>query len=132
MEQLLLIAIFLLVGLVNMLVRWLRRRAETPGPEARPQPGPEPVLERAPSRRRELPPAARVIVPAPPPEAPVPATRRMRSPAAAPPPRPRPRAHRRLGSRADVRRAIVTMTVLGPCRARERETEVETPARART
>lgn len=125
MEQLLLIAIFLLVGLVNMLVRWLRQRAEAARRDGEAEPAPEPV----PGRRRELPPAARVIAPALPVEAAVAPARRMRPPASAPP--PRPRAHRRLGSRADIRRAIVTMTVLGPCRAREREAEVETPASAR-
>jgi hypothetical protein len=127
MEQLLLIAIFLLVGLVNMLVRWLRRRAEASRPAGEAEPAPGPV----PGRRRELPPAARVISPELPVEAAVAPARRMRPPASAPPPRRRPRAHRRLGSRADIRRAIVTMTVLGPCRAREREAEVETPASAR-
>lgn len=125
MEQLLLIAIFLLVGLVNMLVRWLRQRSQVPRPEAEPPPGPEPAR----GRRLELPPAARVIVPPLPPEAAVPAPRRMR-PEAAPPARRRPRP--RLGSRADVRRAIVTMTVLGPCRAREHEVEVGTSSPART
>ena len=130
MEQLLLIAIFLLVGLVNVLVRWLRQRAQTSRPEAEveAEPAPGPV----PGRPRELPPAARVIVPQRPVEAAIPAARRMRPPASAPPPRRRPRGHRRLGTRADIRRAIITMTVLGPCRARERESEVETPASART
>jgi hypothetical protein len=123
MEQLLLIAIFLLVGLINLIVRRLRQRAEAPGPPAEPEAVPWP----APGRTRELPPAARVILPVPLPEPSVPAVRPMRSPAPAPPARRRPRGHRRLGSRADVRRAIVTMTVLGPCRAREHESEARAP-----
>ena len=123
MEQLLLIAIFLLVGLINMIVRRLRQRAEEPGPPAEPEEVPWP----APSRTQELPPAARVILPVPLPEPSVPAVRPMRSPAPTPRAPHRPRGHRRLGSRADVRRAIVTMTVLGPCRAREHESEERTP-----
>ena len=60
MEQLFLIAIFLLVGLVNVIVRWLRQRAEARRPEAEPEA--RPVPGPAPSRPRELPPGARVVL----------------------------------------------------------------------
>jgi hypothetical protein len=123
MEQLLLIAIFLLVGLINLIVRRLRQRAEPPVPPEEPEAAPWPT----PSRTQELPPAARVILPVPLTEPSIPVVRPMRAPAPAPQARRRPRGHRRLGSRADVRRAIVTMTVLGPCRAREHESETRTP-----
>jgi hypothetical protein len=129
MEQLVLIAIFLLVGFVNAIVRWLRQRAAArrreAEPEALPVPGP------APSRTRELPPGARVVLPPPPAEVRTPAAQR-RMPALQPPVRRRPREHRRLGSRADVRRAVVMMTVLAPCRAREHEPEVGTSSPPRT
>jgi hypothetical protein len=131
MEQLLLIAIFLLVGLINMIIRQLRQRAQAPGPPAEPA-EPEDVSWPAPSRMPELPPAARVILPVPLAEPSVPAVRPMRPPAPAPPALRRRRDHRRLGSRADVRRAIVAMTVLGPCRAREHESEVRTSGPAQT
>jgi hypothetical protein len=120
MEQLVLLALFLLAGLISAIVRWLRQRPEAP----RPEPDPEPTRA---SRTRELPRAARVRAPVPPPEPAVPAPRRM--PAAAPDPhaRRRPRVHPRLGGHTDLRRAIVVMTVLGPCRALERESGTTTP-----
>jgi hypothetical protein len=112
-EQLVLVLLVLLVGLVNALIRWSRQRAAPP-PEV--PPAPPPVLD--------LPPAARVVVRSP--EARVP----TRPPAATLPGPRRWPARRGLGTRADVRRAIVALTILGPCRAREGEAEVRTPGPA--
>jgi hypothetical protein len=108
-EQLLLLALFLLVALTSALGRWLKARMEgRPAAQTRP---PDGVTVRRPPR----PPRALVVSggtppgtnvqPAPP--APVEARRRSPRPA--------------LGDRADLRRAIVLMAVLGPCRALERE-----------
>jgi len=98
MEQIVLLAIFLLAGLINAIIRWRQQSREVPAPATEP-----PAL---PPRTRELPPGVRVYVPAPLPAAPVPAVRRPPVPDPRTPPRRRP-VHRRLGRRADVRRAIV-------------------------
>jgi hypothetical protein len=120
MEQIFLLGLFLLVGLINVIVRWLRQRREAP----RPDPDPEPTRA---AKAREWPGVARVRAPVPPPDPVVPAPRRM--PTAAPGLHVwrRRRVHPRLGSHADLRRAIVVMTLLGPCRALERESGTTTP-----
>jgi hypothetical protein len=108
-EQLVLLALFLIVGLVNFVIRWLRERQQTRPPEL-----PE---------RVEIPELIVRRTPLPPPEVPTVAPQR--------PPRrhPVPSSHRRmqvrLDSRADLRRAIVLTTVLGPPRALEQD--VTTP-----
>jgi len=110
-EQLLLLLLFVLVPLFNLLLRWLQRRA-------REQQRPVPAEPRAaePEGREELParmpPRVRVIEPARPRE----------GPREAPPaPRPQPLIRRAgpMGGRAAVRRAVVAMTILGPCRGLE-------------
>ena len=116
-EQILLLLVFVLVPLFNLLVRWLQRRA-------REQQRPVPTEPRAaePMAREErrlpapMPPRVRMIEPAPPREG----------------PRPAPPIIRRgpLGGRAAVRRAVVAMTILGPCRALE-ERAPNTPVRRR-
>lgn len=122
MEQLILLAIFLLVGLLNVVIRWLRQRADASSPET--GSSPPPTLG--------LPPAARTVVP-PPAQPTAPAVRAARPPVSRPPqPRRRPAAGGRLHGRADLRRAIVAMTVLGPCRALEDEGNVRTPGPAAT
>ena len=107
-EQLILLLVFILVPLFNLLVRWLQRRA-------REQRRPEPVVreEQAPTA---MPPRARLIKPALADE-----TRHREAAPRKAPPGPRP-VHRRtapLGGRAAVRRAVVAMTILGPCRGLE-------------
>ena len=120
-EQILLLLVFILVPLVNLLVRWLQRRA-------REWQRPVPVEPRAaePAARGKGPPAAipprvRVIEPALPGEG----TRK-----APPAPPPQPVMHRGgpLGGWAAVRRAVVAMTILGPCRGLE-EPPPNPPAR---
>jgi len=111
-EQLLLLLLFVLVPLFNLLLRWLQRRARE---QQRPVPAEpraaEPVAreERIPA---PMPPRVRVIEPA----------RTREGPRETPPaPRPRPVIGRAgpLGGRAAVRRAVVAMTILGPCRGLE-------------
>ena len=111
-EQILLLLLFVLVPLINLLVRWLRRRA-------REQQRPAPVEPRAtePVAREErppvpVPPRVRVIEPALPREGP-------REAPPAPPLRPVIRRAGSLGGRLAVRRAVVAMTILGPCRGLE-------------
>jgi hypothetical protein len=112
-EQILLLLLFVLVPLLNLLVRWLQGRARA---QQRPVPAetravePGGHAERPPTR---MPPRVRVVEPTLSREEP----RAMR-----PAPRPRPVVVRRagpLGGRAAVRRAIVAMTILGPCRGLE-------------
>jgi hypothetical protein len=110
-EQIFLLMLFVLVPLVNLLVRWLRRRA-------REQQRLAPAGSRAgePVAREELapapmPPRVRVIEPA---------LRRegfRAAPLAHPPPATRRAGP--LGGRAAVRKAVVAMTILGPCRGLE-------------
>jgi hypothetical protein len=119
MEQLILVAIFLLVGLVNAIVRWMRQRTPPP-PEALPPPETPP----RPPRTLDLPPGVRVVpapavaMPAVPASPPV--TRRRRASA----------ARDAVGRRGELRRAIIAMTVLGPCRGREGEPGLRTPGPA--
>ena len=116
LEQILLLLAFVLVPLLNLLVGWLRRRV-------REQRRPEPTAPRgrSPWRARgghlpAMPPTVRVVAPAPN-EGPRKEARRETPPA----PRPRPGRRRAapLGGRAAVRRAIVAMVILGPCRGLE-------------
>jgi hypothetical protein len=106
--QLFILVMVALVLLINLLARVLRRwvKGDTPRgiePEAPQIPPrghrpPPPVVE--PRRAREGPYSAPL-------------------PRAVPPAAARQRAHSRLGSPRAVRRGIVLMTVLGPCRALE-------------
>jgi hypothetical protein len=114
-EQLLLLLLFVLVPLFNLLVRWLQRRArEQRRPRLAEPPMAEPVVrEGRPSAA--MPPRARVIAPALPQATPRKETRR-RPPAA---PQPVRRRAAPLGGRAAVRRAIIAMNILGPCRGLE-------------
>jgi hypothetical protein len=123
MEQLILVAIFLLVGLVNVIVRWLRQRTPAPPPEA-PEALPPPETRPRPPRTLDLPPGARVV--------PAPAVGAPAVPAAPPGPRRRraPAARDAVGRRSELRRAIVALTILAPCRGREGEAEVRTPGPA--
>jgi hypothetical protein len=107
-EQLLLLAVFLLVALANFLARLLRAR-QAP----RPRVGTEEVRQ-PPSPDRPPRDAARPPAPKPPP-------RPVADPAPAPPPPARRPFPFRPGDPRDLRRAIAWMTVLGPCRARESE-----------
>jgi len=120
-EQILLLLVFVLVPLFNLLVRWLQRRA-------REQQRPVPVEPRAaqPKAREEwlpvpMPPRVRMIEPAAPREGP----RQVRP---ASPAQPVIRRAGPLGGRAAVRRAVVAMTILGPCRGLE-ERPPSTPVR---
>lgn len=114
MESLLLLALFLLLPLVEQLVKLVRRRADTAPAGSGPPPaaviaGPPPVEE---TNRRPVRTAQR-------PGAPLPASRPLAPqpvPQAAP---PRRGAKRWLHSRTGLRRAMVLMTILGPCRALE-------------
>jgi hypothetical protein len=106
-EQLILLALFLIVGLVNFVIRWLRERQQarppaTPDQSAAPARPPELIVRRAPvATSPEMPTVAPRLTP-----------RR-------PVPRTRAAMHVSLDNRADLRRAIVLMTVLGPPRALE-------------
>lgn len=119
-EQILLLLLFVLVPLFNLLVRWLRRRARA---QQRPVPAEPRAAE--PKGREELPARmpsrVRVIEPARPREGP------RESP---PAPRPQPVIRRAgpLGGRAAVRKAVVAMTILGPCRGLEERPAI-TPGR---
>jgi hypothetical protein len=113
LQQLLLLAVIVLVPLLNLLLRWLQRRMEaaapaSPGPEAA---GPLPGLPPRAERREPLPAV----------ELPRVAARARR--------RPRPTAP--IGTLPEIRRAVVMMTVLGPCRALEEPPPAGT-ARRRT
>ena len=108
-EQLLLIALLVLATLAQLLYRRVMQgpRDEVAGPE------------RAAARDRIPGPSAE---PAPIPRRPPgPRTDRARGPrpTLAAPVEPRPILRARLGTLQDVRRGIVLMTVLGPCRALE-------------
>jgi hypothetical protein len=110
-EQLVLLLLFVLVPLFNVLLRWLQRRAQE-----RPRPAPAEPRAAEPAAREEwrapLPPRVRVIEPALPREEP-------REPRPAPRPRPVVRRAGPLGGPAAVRRAVIAMTILGPCRGLE-------------
>jgi hypothetical protein len=102
--QLLLLIVFILVSLINLLFRRMRRRFESQPP------------------RQELPrqPSPRTFAKPPPVELTASVSERVRaSEMAEPPPRPRRQLRSKtfFGSRRDLRRAILLMAVLGPCRA---------------
>jgi hypothetical protein len=106
--QLFLLVMVALVLLVNLLARGLRRWGTGDAPR-----GMEPDTPQIPPRGRRPPP-------------PVAEPRRAREgphsaplPRAVPPAAARRRARSRLGSPRAVRRGIVLMTILGPCRALE-------------
>jgi hypothetical protein len=111
MEQFGVLIIFALIGLAQVLFRWLRGRAQQPRQQQRHQ-GAQTSVTGPPRHREEereaLPSFARMRAPASETAPPVtrftPSARR----AAAPP--------RLLTSHTDLRRAIVLMEVLGPCR----------------
>jgi hypothetical protein len=111
-EQIILLLLVVLIPLVNLLAGWLKRWA-------REQQRPAPAGSRAaePVAREELPPApmpprVRVIEPVLPGEG-------SRKAPPAPPPQPGIRRAGRLGGRAAVRKAVVAMTILAPCRGLE-------------
>jgi hypothetical protein len=101
-ELLLLLVIGVILWLLNVVLpAWLRRR-QREVPQDVEYPGPPSVLH---APRLQTPPA---ITP-----------RRTPSPAVPPPVAIRQRVPMRLGSRQDVRRGMVLMMILGPCRALE-------------
>jgi hypothetical protein len=111
LELLVYALVFLGIVVFNYLIQRLARRARQrlPAPEPRPVETEQPLETgwgRA-SRAAALPEEVLAARRAPPPRA------------AAAPPQPRPPAHRLFGSREELRRAIVAMTVLGPCRAED-------------
>jgi hypothetical protein len=109
LEQLIVLAVFLLVPLVNLLARWLRQRGEAPPrPPAEIPHQPEPVPFR-------LPPTVRLAEPVTPQR-----EEQVTRPRPAPPPallRRQPRL--RISDPEDVRYAVMLMAVLGPCRGLE-------------
>lgn len=111
-EQVLLLLVVVLVPLLNLLVRWVQRRArERQRPVPTESPAAEPVgREEWPSA--PMPPRVRVIEPALPREDP-------RKAPPAPSPQPVSRRAGPLGGRAAVRKAVVAMTILGSCRGLE-------------
>jgi hypothetical protein len=119
-EQLLLLAALALVWVVSAIVQWLRSRQraeDAPVPTAPPGarvPPPdgwvEPARVRPPEAARPPVVVAREGWVGPPVARPPAPTLERRRPAAV-----------RLDGPADARRAIVLMTILGPCRALERE-----------
>ena len=112
LEQVLLLLLVVLVPLFNMLVRWLQRRARERQRPVPVEPQAAEPVGRAGRPPAPMPPRVRVIEPAHPEAGP------RESP---PAPRPRPVVRRAgpLGGRAAVRRAVVAMTILGPCRGLE-------------
>ena len=125
LKQILILAVFVLVPLLNVLVRMLRRRLAAPAPQqSEPQAPETPARVRTLSsprgpRRGE---AGGILPSVPqPPLAEVLWTRR------------RPKV--RIGSEREVRRGIVLMAVLGPCRGLEpprlmRRKEPDAPRRS--
>lgn len=112
-EQIGILILFLVVVLFNLISGFLSRRREASAPE----PAETEAPPRIPAR---LPP--RVVVAAPratPPSAP-PAAEPIRVAPLRRASRPRPR-RLDLGRPADLRRAVLLLTVLGPCRGLERE-----------
>ena len=129
METLAPLVFFALIGLIQLLVRWVRTMQQQQQQREQQQ-RPEPVEPRdtVPLPPIELPTPTRATLP-------VPAPRRLidnrvpddeellvrtpARPASSAPPRraARRRVHPRVGSRADVRRAFVLMEIFGPPRA---------------
>lgn len=110
MEQFGLLILFALVGLFQLLVRWLRSRAAAAAAAAPPAPVSKPEA-----------PAARAAPPERPSRRPVPDDEelfvRVPLPAAPTAHAEVPRRRRLVGGRAELRRTIVLMEILGPCRA---------------
>src|SRR5688572_16749400 len=108
MEQYGLLIIFALIALAQVLFRWLRGRAQQPRQQQRQQGAQTPVT--GPPQHREEERKA------------LPSLARMRAAASAPAPPVTPPARRAvapphlLTSHTELRRAIVLMEVLGPCR----------------
>jgi len=114
LEQLLILAVFVLVPLINLLVRVMRKRLDIarpqqPGPEAANVPPPGRTLPAVLVARGREP---RGILPSAP----------SKPPSLSSAPGRRPRV--RVGSMREARRAIVLIAVLGPCRG------LEPPSRA--
>jgi hypothetical protein len=108
-EQVGILLLFLVVVLFNLISMFLsRRKQQAEADEAARPPGPPPVPPRLPPRVVVAPP--RVAAPTP---GPVPAPAPVRRAAVARLPRGG------LGGPRELRRAIVLLTVLGPCRALE-------------
>jgi hypothetical protein len=108
LEQMLIILLIFGFLLFSMLVEWLKRRQRQASREIRPTVPPAPV--RAPM---PVPPRA---VGARRPRA---ESRGTPQPLDAAPPGRSPRAYAYIRNRREVRRGIVLMTILGPCRALE-------------
>ena len=128
MEQIGVLVIFALIGLFQLLVRWLRSRAEPAMPPTTvPQPEAPPPVEARPSRR-PTPDDEELFV-----RIPVPAQPRMTAPRATAPRAPTraapPQRRRVVGTRAELRRSIVLMEVLGPCRAMTDQGHARSPTR---
>jgi hypothetical protein len=127
-EQLLILAVLILFPLFNSVVSWLAERSKQLSPEAgvpEAQEKPAPRIIRTPPVPARQEPGPRVLVRPPPaalPARPGEAQRRKR---AAPLRAPEPTSMRRgpdrwrIASHSEARRAIVLMTLLGPCRALE-------------
>ena len=112
-QQIILLLAFILAIVINLVTRWIQRRARE---RHRPRSS-EPAAAASPAREEwpptTLPPRARAIEPAHRIETPA-----RPEPPETPPARATPPVLRRvspLGGRAAVRRAIVAMAILGPC-----------------
>jgi len=106
---------FIAIVLFNFIAQRAARRRQQQEQAEAPIPSPPPAVE------EELPEDYWGRTPTPPPPAAVLAPRPAPPPVLAPPPRPR-RVHpvrALLKDRRDLRRAVVLMMVLGPCRAQE-------------
>lgn len=113
-QQVLLVAIIVLIPLLNLVGRWLRGRMQGAAPAP---PAPE-----AAERPLRFPPGARRLEHVPPAE-------RPRSAALPPPSDRRPRRPAPLGGLPEIRRAVVMMTILGSCRALEEPPPARRPTR---
>jgi len=106
---------FIAIVLFNFIAQRAARRRQQEEPAEAPIPSPPPAVE------EELPEDYWGRTPTPPAPAAVPVPRPAPPPVLAEPPRPR-RVHpvsALLNDRRDLRRAVVLMMVLGPCRAQE-------------
>jgi hypothetical protein len=111
-EQILFLLLFVLVPLLTLLVRGLQRRVRE---QQRPVPAESRAAEPVAREKRPpapMPPRVRVIEPALP-------RAGLRTAPPAHPPQPVIRRAGPLGGRAAVRKAVVAMTILGPCRGLE-------------
>lgn len=112
LEQLAVFAIFAFVALFNLIARWLKRRMEA---SAGGRPSAEPVRPEHEVRDVLVTPRAQKVA------SPEPAPAVVRRPSRAAPIAPRQRASTPLAGPDDLRRAIVAMAVLGPCRGLQSE-----------